>query len=137
MDEPLMTSAEAAEYLHLAEGTVANMRNRGEGPRYCRIGKSPYYRQSWLDEYIETRVAPLPYRKRWTSHLEANRHLTPCGHPRCPHCGADDFESQEKGDGLHRATCLYCGYDFDFGLVTVFGRLAFQVKTTDTKWATR
>jgi hypothetical protein len=49
----LMSAKNAAIYLGRSEGALANMRCRGEGPRYIKRGRV-YYRKadldSWLDE---------------------------------------------------------------------------------------
>lgn len=64
MDKPLLTPAEAAQYLCLAVGTLANWRWRGDGPPYVRYGHRVRYRQSDLDVWMEGQVhhktPPLP-----------------------------------------------------------------------------
>lgn len=52
--EPLMTTAEAAAYLHFPEKTVKDWRRRNVGPVYIRInGAHVRYRVRDLDEWID------------------------------------------------------------------------------------
>lgn len=48
-----MTTAEAAGYLHVAVGTLANWRSNGTGPQYVKLGGTVRYRQVDLDAYLE------------------------------------------------------------------------------------
>lgn len=50
--DPLLNGKEAADYLHTTHKTLANLRCRGEGPRYIKMRGKILYRQSALDEYI-------------------------------------------------------------------------------------
>lgn len=63
MDKPILTPAEAASYLCLAVGTLANWRWRGEGPTYVRYGHRVRYRLRDLDAWMADQVhdkAPDP-----------------------------------------------------------------------------
>ena len=50
---PLLTPAQAGEYLRTNPRTLANWRVRGAGPAYCRVGRRPFYRLEELDAFIE------------------------------------------------------------------------------------
>jgi hypothetical protein len=50
---PLITPQRAAEYLHVNARTLANWRVIGKSPRFVRIGRRPFYRQSDLDAWID------------------------------------------------------------------------------------
>lgn len=47
---------DAAAYIGLARGTLDNMRSRGEGPPYVRIGSRIVYRVEDLDVYLAAHV---------------------------------------------------------------------------------
>lgn len=49
----LLTGAEAATIVHLAERTLAAHRWRGTGPRFLRAGRKPLYRRSDLIAWLE------------------------------------------------------------------------------------
>lgn len=49
----LVSSPDAARYLGLQEGSLRQMRMRGEGPRYYKIGRAVRYRISDLDKWID------------------------------------------------------------------------------------
>lgn len=51
-DDRLLTAAEAAHYLGLAEGTVRNKANRREIP-HVKIGRSLRFRRSELDSWVK------------------------------------------------------------------------------------
>jgi excisionase family DNA binding protein len=53
MVKPVLTPTEAASYLRLAVGTLANWRWRGEGPPYVLYGRRVRYRRSDLDAWME------------------------------------------------------------------------------------
>lgn len=46
----------SAEYIGLARGTLDNMRWRGEGPPFVRIGSRIVYRVEDLDAYLAAHV---------------------------------------------------------------------------------
>ena len=48
----LLNSEEAAAMLGIAAGTLANQRQRGEGPRFVRIGAVVRYRREDLADYV-------------------------------------------------------------------------------------
>ena len=53
-DAPRTYSTEdAAAYLQLAPGTLTNLRSRGDGPVYCKIGRRVVYRQADLDAWLD------------------------------------------------------------------------------------
>ena len=52
MPEPLLTTAEAAAYLHLAVQTLCDWRWRGHGPAYIRLGRRIRYRPEVLDAWL-------------------------------------------------------------------------------------
>jgi Helix-turn-helix domain len=57
MGEKFYTTAEAAHYLRehnmpFSKSTLDTMRHLGTGPVFTKIGKSVFYAQSDLDEYI-------------------------------------------------------------------------------------
>jgi hypothetical protein len=56
---PLMTQKEAAAYLKCCWQSLRNYRLAGQGPPYSRVGKSPRYRKTDLDAWLEkSRVDP-------------------------------------------------------------------------------
>ena len=48
LDEPLLNPQQAAPELKVLAATLAAWRNRGQGPRYVKIGKLIFYRPSDL-----------------------------------------------------------------------------------------
>ena len=49
----LLTTREAADYLHLAPGTLCNMRSQGKGPKYMKLfDGSIRYRAADLARYV-------------------------------------------------------------------------------------
>jgi hypothetical protein len=65
MDKPILTPTEAAQYLRVAVGTLANWRWRGTGPTYVQYGHRVRYRVSDLDAWLVCQVkgsrpTPLP-----------------------------------------------------------------------------
>jgi|Deesub1362B_J571_1020462.scaffolds.fasta_scaffold58691_1 predicted site-specific integrase-resolvase len=55
----LLTEKEAAEFLGIARGTLANYRSAGKGPPYVKIEGTIRYRKADLEAYIEAhRVDP-------------------------------------------------------------------------------
>lgn len=54
MNENRMKPAEAAEFLGISEGTLNNMRNKGNGPDYYKLG-GIFYKQCDLDAFVESK----------------------------------------------------------------------------------
>lgn len=46
------TTAEAADYLRLAESSLRTFRSIGKGPRYCKVGRYVRYRRDQLDDFM-------------------------------------------------------------------------------------
>jgi Helix-turn-helix domain len=55
-DQQLLTPKEAAEFLGLAEITLARMRARGDGPHFARVGRSCRYSLAALRAYVKGRT---------------------------------------------------------------------------------
>ncbi|MFD1344283.1 helix-turn-helix domain-containing protein [Litorisediminicola beolgyonensis] len=49
---PWLTPADAAAYLRVSNGTLANWRSRGEGPRYRAVGRVVRYHRDDLDAFM-------------------------------------------------------------------------------------
>lgn len=47
-----MSSSKAAGYTDSSVSTLAKLRLKGGGPRFCRIGRAIRYRRSDLDEWL-------------------------------------------------------------------------------------
>jgi excisionase family DNA binding protein len=47
-----MAPEPAAKYLDSSTSTLAKLRLRGGGPRFCRIGRAIRYRRSDLDDWL-------------------------------------------------------------------------------------
>ena len=67
MSEPLLTTAEASEYLRLSARTLESWRLHGGGPRYVKLGARVLYRQgdleAWVSDQARTSTSdpgPLP-----------------------------------------------------------------------------
>ncbi|MBF0169039.1 MAG: helix-turn-helix domain-containing protein [Alphaproteobacteria bacterium] len=55
--ERLLTPEEAALYLGVALQTLSHWRTgRGQGPKYCRIGRNIRYPELLLREWVEARI---------------------------------------------------------------------------------
>jgi len=65
----LLTTAEAAQYLHFVRGTLDGMRITGEGPPFCKLGRSVRYRRADLDAWVESRVVRST--TTWTEEMVA------------------------------------------------------------------
>lgn len=53
-DDPMLTSAEAAEYLGLTRATLSQLRFKDAGPAYYKpTERIVFYRKSDLDEWFE------------------------------------------------------------------------------------
>ena len=46
-------SSQAARYLNMHAGTLANMRCRGVGPRFWKVGSKVLYKYDDLDAFVE------------------------------------------------------------------------------------
>jgi DNA-binding transcriptional MerR regulator len=55
--EPLISHADAAEYLDIPPATLHQWNHRGVGPRSYRIGKHRKYRHSDLDVFIASKAS--------------------------------------------------------------------------------
>lgn len=55
MTDPLemLTAAELAELLKIPEGTLAQWRYRGQGPKYFKLGNHVRYQRSEIEEWLE------------------------------------------------------------------------------------
>lgn len=54
MNEDTASPKEVAVYLHTTEAGLAQMRYRGTGPRFCRIGnRKVIYRWSDVKDYLD------------------------------------------------------------------------------------
>lgn len=51
----LLTTEEAAKYLRLSPRTLERYRVTGEGPRFLKVGRLVFYRQSDLDEWLKNK----------------------------------------------------------------------------------
>ena len=49
-----MTTQQAADYLGFSSGYLVNLRSKGEGPAYYKLG-GVFYRQTDLDAFIESK----------------------------------------------------------------------------------
>jgi excisionase family DNA binding protein len=49
---PWLTPAEAAAYLSVSPGCMANWRSQGKGPRYHVVGKVVRYHRDQLDAFM-------------------------------------------------------------------------------------
>ena len=59
----LLTREQSATYLkdcglRASRMTLARLAMSGEGPRYALIGRTAYYQQEWLDEWLESQLKP-------------------------------------------------------------------------------
>lgn len=57
-DAEFITTREAASIVHQEEGTLAQWRYLGTGPRYYKAGRKPLYKRSevlaWLEQQVHT-----------------------------------------------------------------------------------
>jgi predicted DNA-binding transcriptional regulator AlpA len=56
-DMPLLTEAQAADYLSLSMRTLQAWRVRGVGPKFCRLGRAVRYRLADLAAWLDTHAA--------------------------------------------------------------------------------
>jgi len=64
----LLTRNQAAEYLkslglRSSRMTLARQAMTGEGAKYVLIGRTAYYQQEWLDEWLESQLKPQAHSK--------------------------------------------------------------------------
>lgn len=61
---PFIRRDDAAKYVRdrhgvpLARNTLAKLACIGGGPKFCKAGRIPLYREDWLDEWVMARVSP-------------------------------------------------------------------------------
>lgn len=61
----LLDSPTVATLLGLARGSLANMRSRGEGPPFCRLGRAIRYRPEDVEAWVKSaRVVPSQRKKQ-------------------------------------------------------------------------
>jgi predicted DNA-binding transcriptional regulator AlpA len=61
MDETPKTQEQAAAFLGLKPSTLASWRHQGRGPKYLKIGRSCFYRDSDLEAWLDAQaVIPIP-----------------------------------------------------------------------------
>ena len=75
MPDPLLTTQDAAAYLHVSPRTLEKWRLQGGGPRYRKLVHRVVYTQhdidTWVDEQTRTSTSdpgPLPPTPRATVH---------------------------------------------------------------------
>ena len=56
MPPNMMTTAEAAEFLGIAQSTLEKARVVGTGCRFAKLGRTVRYRRSDLEEYLTQRI---------------------------------------------------------------------------------
>ena len=98
----LLTTIQAAAYVHLNRRTLERYRVTGEGPKYLKLGRLVFYRKSDLDAWLDARVRrstsdPGPEGghepKTRTARRRSNRHRAISrsrGSPSDSDCGASD-----------------------------------------------
>ena len=52
----ILTTLEAATYTRLGKPTLERYRLTGDGPRFCKLGKSVRYRRADLDTWLCSRL---------------------------------------------------------------------------------
>jgi predicted DNA-binding transcriptional regulator AlpA len=52
MSETPKTQEQAAAYLGLKPSTLAAWRHKGRGPKYLKIGRSCFYREADIEEWL-------------------------------------------------------------------------------------
>lgn len=53
MEDVLYTSEETARRFVISNATLATWRSIGKGPRYLKIGRAVYYRESAIREWLK------------------------------------------------------------------------------------
>jgi predicted DNA-binding transcriptional regulator AlpA len=55
------TNEEAAAFLRVKPSTLVAWRHQGRGPKYLKIGRSCFYRERDLEEWLDAQaVVPIP-----------------------------------------------------------------------------
>lgn len=54
MEPRLLSTDDAAMYIGLAVPTLKEMRIKGKGPKFCKIGRTVRYKREDLDAWIDT-----------------------------------------------------------------------------------
>ena len=52
-DDRLIPSDETAAHLHVAPPSLATWRSKGKGPRYVKIGRAVFYRESAIADWLK------------------------------------------------------------------------------------
>jgi predicted DNA-binding transcriptional regulator AlpA len=67
MTENLLTQEQAALLLGLKPPTLASWRHQGRGPRYLKIGRSCFYRESDIETWLDGQavIPPDTARRRY------------------------------------------------------------------------
>jgi predicted DNA-binding transcriptional regulator AlpA len=66
MTEPTKTQEEAAAIIGVKPTTLASWRHYGKGPRYLKIGRSCFYCESDIEEWLDAQ-AVVPMSKEGTT----------------------------------------------------------------------
>lgn len=53
-DDPLLDTKQAARYLSVAEGHLTDLRYKGRGPKFVKLGRLVRYRRSELEAWIDS-----------------------------------------------------------------------------------
>ncbi|WP_420194131.1 helix-turn-helix transcriptional regulator [Marinobacter sp. GH_1] len=53
MEPRLLNTEQAAIYIGLAKQTITEMRVKGGGPKFCKIGRAVRYKREDLDAWID------------------------------------------------------------------------------------
>ncbi|KAF0218569.1 MAG: hypothetical protein FD174_2869 [Geobacteraceae bacterium] len=56
VQDKLLKQAEVKELLQVSDATLETWRHKGQGPRFCKVGKSVRYRLSDVMAYIDSRM---------------------------------------------------------------------------------
>jgi len=56
MDEALMTTRQAADFLGVKETTLEQWRWNGKGPEFCKLNRAVRYRRSAVDAFANART---------------------------------------------------------------------------------
>lgn len=52
----ILDTKEAAMYVRLGKPTLERLRLKGDGPKFCKLGSAVRYRQTDLDDWLESRL---------------------------------------------------------------------------------
>jgi excisionase family DNA binding protein len=55
-DKKMLWTKDVAKLLRLSERTIERMRERGDGPPWCKCGRSILYQRSDLDDWLRAAV---------------------------------------------------------------------------------